>query len=160
MIVGRRRISGQEDEANRPLEGSARSGTDVPKPSASARVRDAAGWMLLLQRTDNGLRTILAGGLKKDETIRECAVRERREETGIEVEITGLVGVGTTLDHVIEYIKGGKGHRGPPVGEICLHARPRPHTGLNTAGRTSARGTGAGAGRQGVSRCGSAGTRP
>ncbi|ACZ00172.1 NUDIX hydrolase [Thermomonospora curvata] len=94
------------------------------RPSASALVRDEAGRVLLLQRTDNGLWTIPTGGLKKGETIRECAVRECREETGIEIEITGLVGVFTTPDHVIEYIKGGKVTEVRQPVNICLHARP------------------------------------
>lgn len=94
------------------------------KPSASVLVRDEAGRVLLLQRTDNGLWTIPTGGLKKGETIRECAVRECREETGVQVEVTGLVGVFTTPDHVIEYVKGGKVDEVRQPVNICLHARP------------------------------------
>lgn len=78
--------------------------------------------MLLLQRADNGLWTIPTGGLKKDETIRGCAVRECREETGIE--ITDLGGVFTTPDHVIECIKGGKVTEvRRPVSISCTPAR-------------------------------------
>lgn len=40
---------------------------------------------------------------EEGETIRECGVRECKEETGIDIEVTGLVGVFTTPEHVIEY---------------------------------------------------------
>jgi ADP-ribose pyrophosphatase YjhB (NUDIX family) len=38
---------------------------------------------------------------EKDETLTKCAVRGCREETGLEVEITGLVGVFSDPGHVI-----------------------------------------------------------
>ncbi|GAB3661707.1 NUDIX domain-containing protein [Actinocorallia lasiicapitis] len=97
------------------------------KPSASVIVRDELGRLLLLRRTDNGLWTIPTGGLKKGETITECAVRECREETGIDVEITGLVGVFTTPDHVIVYEKHGKIDEVRQPVNVCLHARPLTH---------------------------------
>lgn len=94
------------------------------KPSASALVRDEAGRVLLLRRPDNDLWTIPTGALKRGETIRECAVRECREETGVIIETLGLVGVWTTPDHVIEYIKGGRVDEVRQPVNICLHARP------------------------------------
>ncbi|MFC6881947.1 MULTISPECIES: NUDIX hydrolase [Actinomadura] len=94
------------------------------KPSASVLVRDDAGRVLLLRRPDNGLWTIPTGGLKKNETITECGIRECREETGVVIEITGLVGVFTTPDHVVEYIKGGKVDEVRQPVNVCLHARP------------------------------------
>jgi 8-oxo-dGTP pyrophosphatase MutT (NUDIX family) len=94
------------------------------KPSASALVRDGEGRVLLLRRPDNGLWTIPTGGLKKGETIRECAARECREETGVVIETLGLVGVFTTPDHVIEYIKGGRVDEVRQPVNVCLHARP------------------------------------
>lgn len=94
------------------------------KPSASALVRDETGRVLLLRRPDNDLWTIPTGGLKRGETIRECAVRECREETGVEIETLGLVGVFTTPDHVIEYIKGGRTDEVRQPVNVCLHAQP------------------------------------
>jgi len=96
---------------------------DAPRPtsrkrSASVLVTDDAGAILLLQRTDTGLWTIPTGGLKKGETISQCAIRECEEETGLTVEITGLVGVFSTPDHVIAY---GNGEVRQPV-NVCLHA--------------------------------------
>lgn len=94
------------------------------KPSASVLVRDEDGRILLLRRTDNGLWTIPTGGLKKGETITQCGIRECREETGVEIEVTGLVGVFTTPDHVIEYRKGDEVTEVRQPVNICLRARP------------------------------------
>jgi ADP-ribose pyrophosphatase YjhB (NUDIX family) len=76
------------------------------KPSASAIVRNSAGDLLLLRRPDSGRWTIPTGGLKKNETLTQCAVRECREETGLEIEITSLVGVFSDPAHVIAYAGG------------------------------------------------------
>jgi 8-oxo-dGTP pyrophosphatase MutT (NUDIX family) len=94
------------------------------KPSASAFVRDESGRVLLLRRVDNDLWTIPTGGLEKGETATQCAVRECKEETGIEIEITGLVGVFTTPDHVTEYRKGKRITEVRQPVNICLRARP------------------------------------
>jgi 8-oxo-dGTP pyrophosphatase MutT (NUDIX family) len=94
------------------------------KPSASVLVRDNTGRVLLLQRPDNGLWTIPTGAVKKGETVPEAGVRECREETGLQVEITGLVGVFSTPDHVIAYIKGDKVKEARQPINVCLHARP------------------------------------
>jgi 8-oxo-dGTP pyrophosphatase MutT (NUDIX family) len=54
------------------------------KPSASVMVRNSAGDLLLLRRADSGWWTIPTGGLKKNETLSQCAVRECREEAGLD----------------------------------------------------------------------------
>lgn len=89
------------------------------KPSASVYVTDDTGAILLLRRTDTGRWTIPTGGLKKGETISQCAVRECEEETGLTVEATGLVGVFSTPEHVIAY---GDGEVRQPV-NVCLRAK-------------------------------------
>ncbi|MDX6742971.1 NUDIX domain-containing protein [Actinocorallia sp. A-T 12471] len=93
------------------------------KPSASVLVRDQAGRVLLLRRPDNGLWTIPTGGLEKGETATECGIRECREETGIEVEIVGLVGVFTSPEHVIVYEKDGRVDEVRQPVNVCLRAR-------------------------------------
>jgi 8-oxo-dGTP pyrophosphatase MutT (NUDIX family) len=94
------------------------------KPSASVLVRDQAGRVLLLQRPDNGLWTIPTGGVKAGETVPEAAVRECLEETGVEVEVIGVVGVFSTPDHLIAYYKGDKVTEVRQPVNVCLHARP------------------------------------
>jgi ADP-ribose pyrophosphatase YjhB (NUDIX family) len=89
------------------------------KPSASVLVRNGAGELLLLRRSDTGRWTIPTGGLKKNETLTQCAVRECREETGLEVEVTSLVGVFSDPRHVIAYADG---EVRQPV-NVCFAAR-------------------------------------
>jgi 8-oxo-dGTP pyrophosphatase MutT (NUDIX family) len=48
-------------------------------------LRDEAGRVLLIKRSDNGLWGFPAGTMELNETVRECAVREVLEETGLTV---------------------------------------------------------------------------
>jgi ADP-ribose pyrophosphatase YjhB (NUDIX family) len=68
--------------------------------------------------------TIPTGGLKKYETIRECGIRECREETGVDIQVTGLVGVFSDPGHVIAYSRGGKVNEVRQPVNICLYAHP------------------------------------
>ena len=100
----------------------------APKPtsrktSASVFVQDEQGRILMLKRVDNGLWTIPTGGVKKGETVGQAGVRECREETGLEVEVTGLVGIFSTPDHVIAYWHGGKLDEVRQPINICLRAQ-------------------------------------
>ncbi|WP_432049533.1 NUDIX hydrolase [Verrucosispora sp. NA02020] len=74
--------------------------------AVSVFVRDKHGRVLLIQRTDNGLWSLPGGGQEIGESVAETATRETREETGISVEVTGLVGVYSDPDHVIAYSDG------------------------------------------------------
>jgi 8-oxo-dGTP pyrophosphatase MutT (NUDIX family) len=89
------------------------------KPSASAVVRNSGGAVLLLLRADSGRWTIPTGGLKKNETLTACAARECREETGLDIEITSLVGVFSDPRHISAYRDG---EVRQPV-NICFAAR-------------------------------------
>src|SRR5690242_21813409 len=48
-------------------------------------VRDDTGRVLLIQRSDNGAWALPAGSIELGETMRDCAAREVREETGLVV---------------------------------------------------------------------------
>ena len=50
---------------------------------AGCVVRDEAGRVLLVKRSDNGAWALPAGSMELGETMRECAIREVREETGL-----------------------------------------------------------------------------
>ncbi|MEU6485086.1 NUDIX domain-containing protein [Streptomyces sp. NPDC046887] len=81
---------------------------DAPEPNslvvaASAVVTDEAGRVLLQRRRDNELWALPGGGMERDESLPGAAVREVREETGYDVEITGLVGMYTDPRHIIAY---------------------------------------------------------
>lgn len=77
-------------------------------PSANVIVVDDDGRVLFIRRTDNGNLAVPGGGMDLGESIVDTAVRETKEETGIDVEITGLVGIYTNPRHVIEYTSDGE----------------------------------------------------
>lgn len=53
----------------------------------------AADRILLIQQADFGLWALPGGGVDAGESVAEAAIREAREETGLEVRLTRLVGV-------------------------------------------------------------------
>ena len=56
-------------------------------------VVDDSGRVLLEKRSDNGMWGLPGGGIEPGESVYETALREVKEETGLDIEITGLVGV-------------------------------------------------------------------
>jgi 8-oxo-dGTP pyrophosphatase MutT (NUDIX family) len=74
--------------------------------AASAFVQDAARRVLMIQRSDNGLWAIPGGAQDVGESIVGTAAREVREETGISIEVVGLVGIYSDPGHVIVYDDG------------------------------------------------------
>ncbi len=75
-------------------------------PTASAVVTEEDGRLLMAKRTDNNLWTIPGGTMKPGETIAETAIREVKEETGIDVEVVSLVGIYSNPQHVVAYSDG------------------------------------------------------
>lgn len=70
-------------------------GNVTPKISADAAVFDDDGLILLQLRVDDNTWCLPSGYTKPNESPRETAVRETREETGLIVEPVELVGVNT-----------------------------------------------------------------
>lgn len=64
-------------------------------PSANAVVINDDGAVLLIRRSDNGNWALPGGAMDLGESLPGTAVRETLEETGIDVVITGLVGMFT-----------------------------------------------------------------
>lgn len=65
---------------------------------AGTIVQDESGGILLVQEGKEHVKgqwNIPSGGYKGDETIREAAKRETYEETGLEVELEGVIGIYT-----------------------------------------------------------------
>lgn len=60
----------------------------------------------MVHRTDNDLWSIPGGAMDIGESIAGAAVREVKEETGLDVEVTGLVGIYTNPRHVMAYDDG------------------------------------------------------
>ncbi|MFG1777889.1 NUDIX domain-containing protein [Micromonospora sp. NPDC049048] len=84
---------------------------NAPKPNSivvavTVFVQDEHGRVLLIQRTDNGLWALPGGAQDFGEYIAETAVRETREEAGVEIEVTSVVGIYTNPHHVVEYSDG------------------------------------------------------
>lgn len=69
-------------------------------------VTDDQDRVLLIRRTDNDLWALPGGAQDIGEYIAETAARETREEAGIDIEVTGLVGIYTNPRHVVEYSDG------------------------------------------------------
>lgn len=65
----------------------------APIACGDAAILDDAGRILLIQRADDGLWAMPGGGFHVGETPAEGVAREAVEETGVEVEVTELVGV-------------------------------------------------------------------
>ncbi|MER6121722.1 NUDIX domain-containing protein [Streptomyces sp. NPDC001795] len=83
----------------------------APKPNslvvaASAVVTDDEGRILLQRRSDSGKWALPGGGMEMMDSLPGTAVREVKEETGLDIEITGLVGTYTDPRHVIAYSDG------------------------------------------------------
>jgi 8-oxo-dGTP pyrophosphatase MutT (NUDIX family) len=74
--------------------------------AVTAFIRDEAGRILMIRRTDNDLYAIPGGALELGETLTQTVQREVMEETGIAVKVTGLIGIYSDPEHVIEFTDG------------------------------------------------------
>jgi ADP-ribose pyrophosphatase YjhB (NUDIX family) len=84
---------------------------DAPKanslvPSVTAIVTNASGAILLVHKTDNNLWALPGGGMDLGESISQTVSREVKEETGLDVEVIGIVGIYTDPGHVMAYDDG------------------------------------------------------
>jgi ADP-ribose pyrophosphatase YjhB (NUDIX family) len=75
-------------------------------PAVSVIITDPGGHLLLIRRTDNNYWSIPGGGVEPGESVSQAAVREVKEETGIDCEVTGLVGIYSDPRHVAAYDDG------------------------------------------------------
>jgi ADP-ribose pyrophosphatase YjhB (NUDIX family) len=74
--------------------------------ATSAVVTDDAGRVLLQRRADSGNWALPGGGMEPGESLAGSVIREVKEETGFDVEVTGLVGTYTDPRHIIVYTDG------------------------------------------------------
>jgi ADP-ribose pyrophosphatase YjhB (NUDIX family) len=88
--------------------------------AVTAFVLDESGRLLMIRRTDNDLYAIPGGAQEIGEAIVQTVVREVREETGILVEVTGLIGVYSDPEHVIAFADGEVRQEF----SLCFRARP------------------------------------
>jgi ADP-ribose pyrophosphatase YjhB (NUDIX family) len=72
-------------------------------PSVNVVVESQRGEILMIRRADNGNWALPGGAVDLGESVTQAAIRETKEETGIDVKITGLVGIYSDPRHVIHY---------------------------------------------------------
>ena len=83
----------------------------APKPNSlvpacgTLAVNDS-GQILLQRRLDTGQWALPMGKQELGETPSQCAIRETLEETGVLVEITGIVGIYSDPGHIVAYTDG------------------------------------------------------
>jgi ADP-ribose pyrophosphatase YjhB (NUDIX family) len=77
-------------------------------PSVNVVVRNERGEILLIRRSDNDNWAVPGGGVDLGESLTQAAVREVKEETGIDCEVTGLVGIYSDPKHIILYTSNGE----------------------------------------------------
>ena len=86
-------------------------GNDLLVLSSAACIRDEQGRILLLRRSD-GMWSMPGGMLEPGESLEQAVVREVREETGLEVEPTALIGVYSDPEYIFTYPNG---HQVQPI---------------------------------------------
>ncbi|MGH3566356.1 MAG: NUDIX domain-containing protein [Pseudonocardia sp.] len=96
-------------------------------PSANVVVVNDSGELLMIHRTDNDNWALPGGAMDLGESLVDTAVRETREETGIDCEVTGLVGIYTDPKHVILYTGNGEARQ-----EFSVVFTARPTGGTPT----------------------------
>ncbi|MEJ7654808.1 MAG: NUDIX domain-containing protein [Chloroflexia bacterium] len=74
--------------------------------ATTAFVQDDRGRVLLIRRSDSGRWALPGGGQEIGESVADSASRETREESGVEIVVTGLVGIYSNPHHVIAYSNG------------------------------------------------------
>ncbi|MEV4150171.1 NUDIX domain-containing protein [Amycolatopsis sp. NPDC049691] len=75
-------------------------------PSVTVAVRDDVGRILLIHKIDNDLWALPGGGHDAGERIADTAVREVKEETGLQIDVVRLIGTYTDPNHVMAYDDG------------------------------------------------------
>jgi ADP-ribose pyrophosphatase YjhB (NUDIX family) len=90
-------------------------------PSVNVVVTNDQGEILLIRRTDNDNWAVPGGGVDLGESVAQAAIRETREESGIDCQITGIVGIYSDPKHVILYTSDGEVRQ---EFSIVLTARP------------------------------------
>jgi 8-oxo-dGTP pyrophosphatase MutT (NUDIX family) len=90
-------------------------------PSVNVVVVNDASEILMIRRSDNDNWAVPGGAIDLGESLRQAAIRETKEETGVDCDITGVVGIYTDPKHVILYTSNGEARQ---EFSIVLTARP------------------------------------
>ena len=77
-------------------------------PSVNVIIENDAREILMIQRSDNGNWAVPGGAIDLGESLSQAAVRETKEETGIDCEIVDVIGIYTDPKHIILYTSNGE----------------------------------------------------
>ena len=94
-------------------------------PSVNVVVVNDTGEILMIRRSDNENWAVPGGAIDLGESMTDAAIRETKEESGIDCEITGLVGIYTDPKHIILYTSNNEARQ---EFSILLTARPTSGT--------------------------------
>lgn len=72
-------------------------------PSVNVVVTNDSGDILLIRRADNDNWALPGGAIDLGESLPQAAIRETKEETGIDCQITGLTGIYSDPKHIVLY---------------------------------------------------------
>ena len=97
---------------------------DAPKANSLVRsttsaIRDDAERLLLIHKIDNDYWALPGGAMEIGESIADAAASEVAEETGLTVELTGVVGIYTDPGHMMAYDDGEVRQEF----SVCFHGR-------------------------------------
>jgi ADP-ribose pyrophosphatase YjhB (NUDIX family) len=90
-------------------------------PSVNVVVVNDQGEILLIRRSDNDNWALPGGAIDLGESVTQAAIRETKEESGIDCEVTGLIGIYSDPKHIILYTSNGEARQ---EFSIVLTARP------------------------------------
>lgn len=75
-------------------------------PAVSVAILNEKKQVLMLKRRDSGNWTIPGGTMEFGEDLKTCGVREVKEETGLDVVVTDLIGTYTNPKNIVAYDDG------------------------------------------------------
>jgi 8-oxo-dGTP pyrophosphatase MutT (NUDIX family) len=101
-------------------------------PSVNVVLENDAGEILMIQRSDNGNWALPGGAIDLGESMSQAAVRETKEETGIDCEILDVIGIYTDPKHIILYTSNGEARQ-----EFSILLRGRATGGVPTTSSES-----------------------
>jgi ADP-ribose pyrophosphatase YjhB (NUDIX family) len=102
-------------------------------PSVNVVVVNDAGDILMIRRSDNENWAVPGGAIDLGESMTQAAIRETKEESGIDCEITGLVG-STPIRSTSSSIPATTKHaRSSPSSSLAAQRAVRPPRATNQA---------------------------